>query len=217
VKAGSEIRVPDPGGGPGGAAARRGRPRDPEVDEAVLSATLDLLAEEGYARFTIDKVALRAGVAKTSLYRRWPAKEALVLDAIAFVRVGNRPDPPDTGSLRRDMLSYLRTLIRYRRAQSDAIAALASEILANRQLAEAFRRRLVSGLASGFRTIVERAVDRGELPASTDVELVASLPMALIHHRRVMTGEPADEGLAKRIADQFFSTGGVRPVRKARS
>jgi AcrR family transcriptional regulator len=184
----------------------RGRPRDPDVDEAILSATLDVLGEQGYARLTIDKVALRAGVAKTSLYRRWPDKEALVVDAVAFVRVGNRPDPPDTGSLRRDMLGYLRALIRYRRAQSDAIAALASEILANRELAEAFRRKLVSVLTAGFAAIVERAVARGELPASTDVELVAELPMALIHYHRVITGEPADEGLAKRIADQFFAT-----------
>ena len=196
---------------------RRGRPRDPEVDEAIVSAALDVLAEQGFARLTIDRVAARAGVAKTSLYRRWPSKEALVLDAMAHVRFGTRPEVPDTGSVRRDMLSYLRALIRYRRAQSDAIAALASEILANRELADAFRQKLVGGLTSGFRTIVERAVGRGELPAATDVELVAALPMALVHHHRLLTGEPADEGLAKRIVDQFFSgTGAARGARKVR-
>lgn len=217
VSSGSENAVPALPARSEGNAARRGRPRDPDVDEAILAATLDVLAEQGYARLTIDGVALRAGVAKTTLYRRWATKEALVLDAIAYVRFGNRPDPPDSGSLRRDMLSYLRALIRYRRAQSDAIAALASEILANRELAEAFRRQLVSGITGGFHTIVERAVERGELPTSTDLDLLAGLPMALVHYHRVMTGEPADEGLAKRIVDQFFNAAGrPQPTRKAR-
>ena len=189
------------------APVRPGRPRDPEVDEAILSATLGLLAEQGYARLTMDRVAARAAVAKTSLYRRWPTKESLVLDAIAHHRVGERPGVPDTGSLRRDMLGYLRPLIRYRRAQSEAVAAVASEILANLEMAALFRRQVAGELTSGFRSIIERAIGRGELPASSDTELLAALPMALIHQHRVLTGEPADEGLAKRIVDQFFSPG----------
>ena len=192
---------------------RPGRPRDPEVDEAILSATLDLLAAEGYARLTMDRVALKAAVAKTSLYRRWPSKESLVVEAIQRVQMAERPVVPDTGSLRRDMLGYLRSLVRYRRAQSDAIAAVMSEIIANRELADAVRQHVVGTLLSSFRVIVERSIARGELPSSTDVELLSSLPLALVHQRRLLTGEPADEAFAKRIVDQFFDLSSPTPLR----
>lgn len=186
---------------------RRGRPRDPKVDEAILAATLDLLAEQGYSRLTIERVALRAGVAKTSLYRRWPTRESLILDAILTVGFAGQPEVPDTGSLHQDMLSYLCAWIGFRRAQP-----WASEILANPELKHLFRKQLAAGLMWGFREIIERAAERGELPPHTDVELMAILPNALIHQHYVLTGEPVDEGLARRIADQFFST--ARPPRQ---
>ena len=64
------------------------------------------------------------------------------------------------------------------------------------------------GLTSGCCTVIERAVERGELPPHTDVELMAALPIALVHQHHVLSGEPADEGLARRIAGKFFSPGG---------
>ncbi|HZC52474.1 MAG TPA: TetR/AcrR family transcriptional regulator [Mycobacterium sp.] len=173
------------------------------MDEAILAATLDLLVEQGYSRLTVERVALRAGVAKTSLYRRWSTKESLVLDAIVNMAFVGRPKAPDTGSLHQDMLSYLCAWIGFRRSQ-----AWASEFLANPELKHVLRQKLGTGLTSGFRTIIERAVERGELSPRTDVELLATLPMALIHHHHALTGEPADEGLAKRIVDQFFSPAG---------
>jgi AcrR family transcriptional regulator len=168
-----------------------------------MAATLDLLVEQGYSRLTIEQVALRAGVAKTSLYRRWPAKDSLVLDAVVTVGFAGRPEVPDTGSLYQDMLSYLCAWIGFRRAQ-----AWTGEILANPELKRVFRQKLGAGLTSGYRTVIERAVERGELPAHTDVELMATLPIALVHQHHALSGEPADEGLARRIADQFFSPAG---------
>lgn len=185
------------------------------MDEAILRATVDLLAGQGYSRLTMDRVARKAAVAKTSLYRRWPTKEALVIDAIGYARLAERPAVPDTGSLHGDMLGFLRAQVRYRRDQSDAIAALTSEMLANRTLADAFCGQVNADRTAGFRTIIERAVQRGELPASTDVELLVALPFALVHYHRVLTGEPPDEALAKRIADQFFSPVGLRSHSRA--
>ncbi|MBO0728186.1 MAG: TetR/AcrR family transcriptional regulator [Acidimicrobiaceae bacterium] len=170
------------------------------MDQAIRTATLDLLAGQGYSRLTIEGVALRAGVAKTSLYRRWSTKESLVLDAIVNAGLAEQPALPDTGTLHEDMLSYLCAWVRFRRAQ-----AWASEVIANSELKHAFRKSLGDGLTSGFRAILERAVERADLPPHTDVELMATLPMALIHQHYVLTGKPADEELAKRIADQFFS------------
>src|SRR5438552_7396577 len=94
---------------------RRGRPRDPAVDEAILTAAVDLLAEVGYARLTMEQVAARAGVGKASLYLRWPNKVALVAEAIQH-RAAVIPALPDTGSLPADMRAFLRALLRGRAA-----------------------------------------------------------------------------------------------------
>jgi len=179
----------------------RGRPRDPKVDEAILAATLDLLAEEGYTRLTIERVAARAAVARTSVYRRWSTKESLIRDAVVSVGLAKQPEVPDTGSLHRDMTSYLLDWVRFRRAQP-----WATEILAHPELKHFLRSGLGADLTSGFRAIIQRSVERDELPPHTDVELMASLPIALVHHYHVLSGEPVDEDLATRIADQFFGS-----------
>jgi AcrR family transcriptional regulator len=183
------------------------------VDQVILTATLNLLGEHGYARLTIEGIALQAGMAKTTLYRRWPTKESLVLDALTKVAFADRPEIPDMGSLREDMLTYLRAWISFRR-----IHAWAGEVLADPELALLFRQKFGPGITSGFRTIIERAVGRGELAPQTDVELMAILPMALVQLHRVVVGKPADQALARRIADQFFNaTTSCRPGRGNRS
>src|SRR6266446_6100976 len=95
---------------PGGAAPR-GRPRSQEADRAILTATADLLAERGLAAMSIEEVAARAGVGKTTIYRRWPSKGLLALDA--FVASFREEQPqPDTGTLRGDLLAALRAWVR---------------------------------------------------------------------------------------------------------
>jgi AcrR family transcriptional regulator len=190
----------------GTAVVRPGRPRDPEVDEAILSTALRMLAEAGYARLTMDAVAARAGVGKASLYRRFPTKERLVLAALRHRHEHERPAVPDTGSLHRDVLTYLRALIRHRQERTEALRAVASEVMVNPELAAEFRHQVAEGLVAGFRLIVGRALERGELPPGTDIDLLAMLPLALMHQLR-LAGEPVDERQAKRIADQFFGPG----------
>src|SRR5579864_2191010 len=109
---------------------RRRRPRDPKVDEAILIAAVDLLGEVGYARLTMDQVVARAGVGKASLYLRWPNKVALVAEAIQH-RSGAVPEVPDTGSLREDMLAFLRALLRAKSTAQRAVAAVTGEIASN--------------------------------------------------------------------------------------
>ena len=183
--------------------ARVGRPRDPRVDEAIFAATLELLAEEGYAHLTIERIAVRAGVGKASLYRRWPDKVSVVLEAVS--RNPERPSAPDTGSLRGDVLDFLRTLVRYRTLHFEAITAISSEALCNARFGEAFRADMADPVLAGMRTIVLRAIARDELPANTDVDLVASLPPALLQAQRLLTGHQPDEAFAERIVAQFFS------------
>src|SRR6266699_2304041 len=100
-----------PGGGPGGGGAPRGRPRSQEADRAILTAAVDLLAERGLAAMSIEEVAARAGVGKTTIYRRWPSKGLLALDA--FVTSFREEQPlPDTGTLRGDLLAALHAWVR---------------------------------------------------------------------------------------------------------
>lgn len=194
--------------------AKPGRPRDPQVDEAIFAATLELLVEEGYAQLTIERIAARAGVGKASLYRRWPDKVSIVLEAVS--RNPERPSAPNTSSLRADMLAYLRTLVRYRTVHTEAISAISSEALCNARFAEAFRAGMADPVIAGMRIIVQRAVARGELPAATDVDLVASLPPALLQAQRLFMGRLPDDVFVERIVDQFFSPPAEPPAGKAR-
>jgi AcrR family transcriptional regulator len=190
----------------GGARARRGRPRDPGVDESILSSTLSLLGEVGYAQLTMEQVAARARVGKASLYLRWPSKVALVADAIQRLSPDLVPPVPDTGNLPSDMREFLRHLVRPRSAAAEAaLPAVAGEAASNPEMREAFRHGVALTLVESVRAIVQRAVDRGELPASTDVELLALLPMALLQQLRLAQEQRPDEQMADRIVVQFYT------------
>ncbi len=183
---------------------RRGRPREHAVDKAILAAAVDLLAEVGYARLTMDQVTARAGVGKASVYLRWPNKVALVAEAIQHC-FGVVPEVPDTGSLPEDMLTFLRGLLRAQSAATRAMAAVSGEIVSNPELRKAWRRSTEGTLRACVRVIVERAVGRGELPAASDVELLTALPLALLQHWRLEHEQNADDALVRRIIDQFYS------------
>ena len=185
-------------------APRRGRPRDPQVDAAILAATMELLAELGYARLTMDQVAAQAGVSKPTLYLRWPNKVALVAEAIGH-RARPVPDVPDTGTLPGDMRAFLRTLLRSKNAAAKAVAAVSGEIASNPELRAAWRRGVAGSLNDRVRAIVVRAVERGELPQDSDVELLSALPLALLQYLAAdrPRREP-DDLLVERIVAQFY-------------
>ena len=190
--------------------AKAGRPRDPHVDEAIVTAVLELLATEGYAQLSVERIAAHAGVGKASLYRRWPDKISIVLEAVS--RNPERPSAPDTGSLREDMLEYLSTLVQYRSVHAEAIAAISGEALRDAFFAQAFRVGMTGPVIADLRAITERAVARGELPAGTDTALLASLVPALLQMERLLSGHHPDEVFVGRIVDQFFTPGGESVV-----
>jgi AcrR family transcriptional regulator len=185
------------------AEVRRGRPRNPAVDAAVLDAAMDLLGEVGYARLTMRDVATRAQVSKASVYLRWPNKVALVTDALGH-RAQAVPDLPDTGSLARDMRAFLRDLVRSRNSASRALSAVSGEIASHPELRHAWNQGLAGSLSNSLRSIVNRAVQRGELPESTDVELLSALPLALFQHWRQTHHSDPDDEVINRIVTQFY-------------
>jgi AcrR family transcriptional regulator len=174
------------------------------VDQAILAATLELLGEVGYAQLTMEQVATRAGVGKASLYLRWPSKDILVEHAIRQ----HGPivaEVPDTGSLTQDMRQFLHALLRRRDPASTTLPAIAGEAVRNPQLRQVLRRAMTAAVPASVRTIVQRAIDRGELPATTDVELLAALPLALLQHFRTVSDQRPGTEIADRIVAQFYT------------
>ncbi|NUP29661.1 MAG: TetR/AcrR family transcriptional regulator [Nocardia sp.] len=175
--------------------------RGPKVRAAVLAATVAELSDHGYAAFTVENVARRTGVHKTTVYRRWPDRDTLIAEALADSVAAEIPIP-DTGSIDADLRSLARTLVGW--ITSPAGRAVLAVMLPGTTGASAipsdpvrhvFRDRIRRALP-----VVTRAVARGELPARTDpAELVKAL-VAPIYLRVLITGEKVDERTADRAA-----------------
>lgn len=178
---------------PGGRAER--------VRTAVLEAAGELLNEVGYDKMTVEDVAARAGVHKTTVYRRWPTKADLTADAAALHSADAVPIP-DTGSLLEDLRMLAREVVANigtdagsRRSRSIAAAAAASD-----ELAEAMHGFWAHRLALSAK-VVERAVERGDLPPTTDANLIIETIIGPLWVRLLLTGEPITEQLADQVVD----------------
>jgi len=181
-----------------------GRPRNPELDDAAMRAAIKLIAEDGYPALTMERIAVRASVSRAALYRRWPNKLELVVNAIeAFA--GSRTNLPDTGRLRDDVVEFLFALIRHRSADIETYEGLVSAAMGDPELGARCGEILMVRFADSFRTLVTRAVDRGELPAGTDIDLLATVGPALALYRAKTTGKRLDEEYVDRMANQFFN------------
>jgi len=148
----------------------------------VLSAALGVFAEQGYAGFSMDEVAVRAGVNKTTVYRRWPSKAELVSAALFSLR-DQDPEPPDTGSLRTDLVELLHARagqmeLPHRRAILQALVLSNTDPELHSVLQRLRRERPAIPQA-----IFERAAARGELPPETDGVLIAETLLGVLHTR----------------------------------
>ena len=182
-----------------------GRPRSADADRAILRATVDLLADEGFAGVTMEGVAAKAVVGKATVYRRWPSKSALVVEAISACRdVGWQP--PDTGSARDDLLAFVRGFRDVLRS-SDAgrvMPALVAELARSPELAATFRDGFVQPRRARVLEAVGRGVERGEVRPDVDAELVADAVVALLQHRFLVTGMEIDDDLPERLLDLLW-------------
>jgi AcrR family transcriptional regulator len=156
---------------------KRGRPRSKRAEEAILRATTSLLADERYANLTVSKVAARARASKSTIYRRWPTKEHLVIEA--FNRWPQLA-AHDRGDVMSDLLDLYRQFLRIlHRPPSNAIMpTLVAERAHNPALAAVFD-PLMQRRRDPTRQVLERAMQRGELPKTTDVELAVDAIMGM--------------------------------------
>jgi AcrR family transcriptional regulator len=180
------------------AAGGRGAPRE----EAILRATLALLAESGYDQVTIDAVAARARCSKATIYRRWPGKAPLVITAVRRYAGHQETAPPDTGSLRSDLIATLAAM-RASLAGQDAALILGLLIAMRRdpELATAVREQVLDAKREVLGAVVARAVARGDVPAGADTALVAEISSAALFSRLLVTGEPLDDAFVQHFVD----------------
>ena len=181
---------------------KRGRPRSKLADSAILRAATDLMAERGLGGMSIEEVACRAGVGKATIYRRWPSRGALALEAFLAEFLGQQP-LPDTGTLRGDLLAALRAWIRSvtQTSAGPMLSGLIAEVQQDRALAAAWRDRVVEMLRAQHAIMLDRAISRGEIPADTDKEVVLDLLYGSAYHRLLHGHRPLTDQFARRVVD----------------
>jgi AcrR family transcriptional regulator len=191
---------------------------------AILDATRELLAEDGGVRaLTVEAVAAQAGVAKTTIYRRWRDKFELALDAVMIDMLPRFADPVDVGDTRKEFLTFVNSVVKTlgSRPYGSAMQGLASEIATDPELARVYRDQVVEPRMLQLHPVIERGIERGDLRADTDVRLVHELLVGPVFYRLLFSGAPLDRALGTRLVDavmEAFATrtgprSGTRPQR----
>jgi AcrR family transcriptional regulator len=180
---------------------------DPRVRRsraAVIAATLDLIAERGIAATTIEAVADRSTVARTTIYRQWDSQPALVLDAIGTML--HTPTDPDTGTLRGDLLDLLGGLADALTTSPAAALMPALMDAAERDPAfAALHAREATQRHEVVRVAIVRGIDRGELPIGTDPGEVIDMLTGPVFYRRLVSAGAVDRAFAQRVVDHVLA------------
>ena len=167
---------------------KAGRPRDPDVHEAILRATAELLGKAGYAGLSIEGVAQQAGVTRQSIYRRWPSKLALVTELLR--EVSESAPLPDTGSLRDDLRALYRLYARNLLTPGGPIIpGLVAEAMHNGELASIMGSYVEERRTAAMR-VFERAVARGEMRAAADPGVLIDLVSAYFWYLKLIRRVP---------------------------
>ncbi|MEP6625778.1 MAG: TetR/AcrR family transcriptional regulator [Acidimicrobiia bacterium] len=186
-------------------AARAGRPRSAACDAAILDAAAELLGEVGYDALSIEGVAARAGVGKTTIYRRYPTKVELVIAASEHMGAGVPPFV-ERADIRADLLAIAQAYVRMLTA-TDVGRAVPMMIVAktqNPELARAHDAFVASRRAVSI-GVIRRAIERGELPVDVDPELISDLLTGPIMLRVLVTGAPVTSQYLEQLVDSILS------------
>lgn len=179
--------------------ARPGRHRSEAADTAILDATLDLLAEHGYASLTMAAVIARSGVSSATLYRRWPAKQDLVAAALATLHA--EIVDIDTGSLRTDVIAMVRSSADAMSVRREDLADdLAIELRRNPEFRVAVNEKFVLPRRRVMGAIIERAQDRGELGTAIDAETAIAFISGPLHNRMYVQGKALSAAFERTVA-----------------
>ncbi len=178
-----------------------GRPRSEESRQSILSSTLKLLKQSGFPELSIEAIAADANVGKTTVYRWWPTKAALVADAFS-ASADDELRFPDTGSVQTDMTLQMRRLIRiFRSKRGKVVAALLAGGQSDRELIEAFRDRFLWPRRRQAYKTLQRGIDRGEIPADSDLDLILDSLYGPIYMRFLIRHDRLEESFADELCE----------------
>jgi AcrR family transcriptional regulator len=183
------------------ASRTMGRPRDERADEAILLATLELMAESGARDLRMDDVAGRAGVGKATIYRRYRSKDELIAAAIADLV--SEISIPDTGTTRADLLALMRGAVEVYRGSLEAgvMPSLVEAMSRDPELARLVRGEFLARRRAALQVVLERGVERGDLQRDLDIDLALDVLGGPLFYRLLITGGPIDERLAEGVVE----------------
>ena len=189
------------------APARRPDRRAERSRQAILDATLQLLAEGDVGSLTVEAVAARSGVAKTTIYRRWRDKWELALDAVMIDELPRFDEPVDVGDTRAELLTFVNSVVKMLTATpyGPAMQGLVSQIATDPELARVYREQVVQPRLTQLAPVIARGIARGDLRPGTDVRLVHELLVGPIFYRLLLSGAPLDRGLGPRLVDAILA------------
>src|SRR5277367_48351 len=196
-------------GGSGRNKRAPGRPRSEEARSAILRSTLQLLGKNGFSALTIEDVSAHAGVGKTTVYRWWPSKAALIADAFASSTT-QKLHFPDTGSLRSDMSQQMRQLVKvFRSRRGRIVSAILAAGQSDREVIAAFRERFLKPRRREAYATLRRGIVRGELRKNMDLDLLLDSLYGPIYMRFLIRHDRLTPGFVNRLC--LLVLGGALP------
>lgn len=182
-----------------------------DTSDAILRTALEMLAERGVHGLTVEGVAARCGVAKTTIYRRWRSKEDLALAALVGMVDRQAQRPRDLGDSRAELIAYVMRLIRALGSTvvGRVIHGLISDLASDPELARAFREQVVARRAAELECILERGVQRGEVRPDVRTEIAMDLLLGPVYYRLLLSGMPLTREFAEGVVDAFLASAGT--------
>ena len=204
LETGSKAILKDDRGGSSKSESRGGRPRSEESEKAILAATIQLLSQKPLRDISIEEIARNANVGKTTIYKWWPSKAYVALDA--FSRKINLMVPmPDTGSVRRDILEQCRSLIAFFKSPAGRILGqFVAESESDKEFASLFRERFLKPRREAAGVIFDRGIQRGEIDQNVNRELVLDMIYGPTIFRLFVGHSPLDDKLADEMVSILF-------------
>lgn len=186
-----------------------GRPRSEPARQAVLAAAVHLVGEDGYGRVTMEGIAREAGVSKQTLYRWWPTKAAIVLEALNEGAAKIAPSV-DTGSFSADLRVFLRRSVAGAGGRNTRLlAALMAAAQLDDTFAESFRTGFLARRRQALRELLERGRDSGELGVSADPDFLVELVFATLWYRILAHNKPLNRRFADQLTDTLLALAGA--------
>lgn len=192
-----------------GPARPPGRPRSARADRAILEAAIDAFIEEGFEGMTMEGVAARAGVGKTTVYRRWPCKDDMLLAAIESLLEDFHVD--DTGDVRADLTAVARRAHRFitETKAGEVLPRMVVQVITGTPLGRAYSEKIMAPRAEAARRVIEAAKGRGELRPDLDAGLVVAALVGSLIFLRITSalpgaGDHAGDDMAERLVGQLL-------------